>query len=60
MTEDDTFRILSRPTYKEMRNIWANSTLINYKGSYYEHKDEIDSFFINHGWSVTEYTLTEN
>jgi hypothetical protein len=57
MTEEDTLRILRRPSYHEMKNIWINSE---------EYKDKISNYpdlqiairrlFHSYGWTVEEYT----
>ena len=56
MTEDDTFRVLKRVPYYQMMYIWSNSKLFRNEKTYTECKEEIDSLFIKHGWTVEEYT----
>lgn len=58
MTEDDTFRILRRPSYLEMRRIWASSELIGTFSSmpYAEYQAAINEFFNSYGWDVKEYS----
>ena len=56
MTEDDTFRVLKRVPYRQMMYIWANSELFHDRKPYIECKEEVDSLFIEHGWTVREYS----
>lgn len=57
MTQDDTFRMLRRPTHTDMREIWASSTLYQkcIGRSTEDFNQEIDEFFESYGWHVEEY-----
>ena len=52
MSEDDTFRILSRPSYYEMQLIWIKSEeWANHSGF-----PEVEKLFQRHGWTIESYT----
>jgi hypothetical protein len=59
-TEEDTLRILRRPTYNDMREIWASSELysdcckLKFFSPHVEKK--IDEFFKSYGWDVNVYS----
>jgi len=50
--EDDTFRKLKRPSYGDMKDIWASSELYD-RGKWT--RKELDVFFESYGWSYDEY-----
>jgi len=58
MTEDDTFRRLRKPSYSEMRDIWATSELLqrSLKTKYEDFAKEITGFFWSYGWDVDDYS----
>jgi hypothetical protein len=53
-TEDDTYRVLCKPDYNTMLDIWSNSDLIKQHGSN-TYSEDVNAFFRKHGWSVWEY-----
>ncbi len=49
MTEEDTFKKLSRTPFKEMRRLYITSSLSN--------NPENDPIFIDNGWTYEEYCV---
>lgn len=53
MTEDDTFRVLSRIPLKEVLELYKDWTL-NWPDRGLPSDSEVDEFFKTHGWSFLE------
>lgn len=53
MNEDDTFRVLSRPSIIELLGLYAT-----WNNSGTHTKEEADSFFIGHKWTIDEFEET--
>jgi len=51
MTEDDTFRKLSKPSFEEMRKLWTASDIIQADNIGPAARD----FFQKYGWSYGEF-----
>lgn len=56
MTEDDTFKRLSRISYFEMQRIWTASPIFWGSSADIDWPDQLNTLFEEHGWTVDEYT----
>lgn len=61
MTEDDTFRRLIKPSYSQMRKLWAASKFCEEaKQTGILDTKSSEAFFIKYGWTMEEYSWHPN
>ena len=61
MTENDTYRALTRPHISEMIGLWESCELFSYQHNLEEEElhSLINSFFEKYGWCVDEYVMAK-